>query len=174
MVVNYRKVNSKIIFDSYPMPTIDQAFEQIGGAVIFSVFDLNYAYYQIPLSVRSRRVTAFCTPFGFFEFNKLPMGISVGSQGLSRVIDELFADLKGRWVFNFLDDLFVYSASVEEHLAHVREVLRRLQEAGFTLNPDKVTFGGIEIQYLGHRTSPRGISVLADRVEAIQRYPHPL
>jgi hypothetical protein len=125
MVVDYRKVNPKIVFDSYPMPTIDQAFEQLGGAVLFSVFDLNSAYYQIPLSASSRPVTAFCTPFGLYEFNSLPMGISVGSQGLSRVIDELFADLKGRWVFNFLDDLVVYSSSVEEHAGHVREVLRR-------------------------------------------------
>jgi hypothetical protein len=69
---------------------MDQVFEQLGGAVIFSVFDIKSATYQIPLSVRSRRVTAFCTPFGFFEFNNLPMGISVGSQGLSGVIDELF------------------------------------------------------------------------------------
>ena len=122
MVVDYRKVNTKIVFDSYPLPTIDQAFEQLGGASVFSVFDLNSAYFQIPLSVQSRRVTAFCTPYGLFEFNKLPMGISVGSQGLSRVIDELFADVKGRWVFNFLDDLVVYSASVDEHLTHVREV----------------------------------------------------
>ena len=57
-------------------------------------------------------MTAFCTPFGLFEFNKLPMGISIGCQGLSRVVDELFADLKGRYVFNFLDDLVVYSSSV--------------------------------------------------------------
>jgi len=121
-----------------PDAHIDEAFEQLGGAVIFSVFELNSVYYQIPLSVRSRRITAFCTPFGMFEL-KLPMGISVRSQGLSRVIDELFADLKGDCIFNFLDDFVVYSASVEEHLSNVREVLRRLQEAGFTLNLDKGT-----------------------------------
>ena len=173
MVVDYRKVNSKVVFDSYPTPTIDQAFEQFGGAVVFSVFDLNSAYYQIPLSFKSRRVTAFCTPFGLFEFNKLPMGISVGCQGLSRVIDELFADLKGQYVFNFLDDLVVYSPSSEEHLAHVREVLGRPQEAGFTLNPDKVTLGATEIKYLGHLLSSRGIRILPDRVVAIQCYPRP-
>jgi hypothetical protein len=86
------------------MPIIEQALDQFGGAAVFSVLDLNSAYYQIPLSVKSRRITAFCTPFGLFEFNKLPMGICVGCQGLSRVIDELFADLKGRFVFNFVDD----------------------------------------------------------------------
>jgi hypothetical protein len=104
-------MNQKIVFESYPVPSIDQAFEQLGGALVFSVLDLNLEYYQIPLSKRSQRITAFCTPFGLYEFSKLPMGISVGCQDLSRVIDELFADLKGDCVFNFIDDLVVYSSS---------------------------------------------------------------
>jgi len=61
----------------------------------------------------------------------------VGCLGLNRVVDELFADLKGRFVFNFVDDLFVYSPSMEEHRSHVREILNRLQGAGFTLNPKR-------------------------------------
>jgi len=170
-VVDYRKVNTKIVFDSYPMPTIEQALDQFGGAVVFSVLDLNSAYYQIPLSDRSRRITAFCTPFGLFEFNKLPMGISVGRQGLSRVVDEVFAELKGRFVFNFMDDLVVYSPSIEQQRAHLREVLHRLQQGRFTLNPDKVVFGASEIKYLGHLISARGVSILPDRVDAIRRYP---
>jgi hypothetical protein len=173
MVVDYRRVNAKIIFDSYPMPTIEQAFEQFGGAVVFSVLDLNSAYYQIPLSVRSRRVTAFCTPFGLFDFNKLPVGVSVGCQGLSRVFDELFADLKGQYVFNFLYDLVVYSKSTDEHMKHLREVLGRLQAAGLTLNREKVSLGVREINYLGHVQSWRGIKILPDRIQAIQRYPLP-
>jgi hypothetical protein len=150
LVVDYRKVNARVLFDSYPMPTIEQALDQFAGASVFSVLDLNSAYYQIPLSERSRRITAFCTPFGLFEFNKLPMGISVGSQGLSRVIDDLFADLKGEYLFNFVDDLVVYSPSAEIHVQQLREVLRRLQYAGFTLNPGKVVLGVSEIKYLGH------------------------
>ena len=99
------------------------------------------------------------------------MGISVGSQGLSRVMDELFADLKGDFVFNYLDDLIVYSGSVQEHAAHLRVVLQRLQEAWFTLNPDKITVGAVEIKYLGYLLSSCGIRVLLDRVAAIQTYP---
>lgn len=148
-------------------------FDQFSGAVVFSVLDLNSAYFQIPLTPRSRRVTAFCTPFGLFEFNKLPMGISIGSQGLSRVVDELFADLKNDFVFNYLDDLVIYSRSLEEHAHHVRVVLDRLQGAGFTLNFDKVTIAAKEIQYLGHHLSSPGISVLPDRVAAIHSYPRP-
>ena len=173
LVVDYRKVNSKIVFDSYPMPSIEQAFEQFANARVFSVLDLNSAYFQIPLTSRSRRVTAFCTSFGLFEFNRLPMGISVGSQALTRVVDELFADLKGEFVFNYLDDLVIYSRSVEEHSVHLRVALRRLQEAGFTLNPEKVVIAAKEIKYLGHLLSAQGISVLPERVAAIKAYPRP-
>ena len=94
----------------------------------------------------------------------------MGCQGLSRVIDELFADLERKYVFNFLDDLVVHSPSLEEHVAHVREVLGSHQGVGFTLNPEKVTPGTTEIKYLGHLLSYRGISILRDRVDIIQRY----
>ena len=103
----------------------------------------------------------------------MPMGISVGSQGLSRVVDELFVDLKSDFVFNYLDDLIIYSRSMEEHVKHVRVVLDRLQSAGFTFNLDKVTIAATEIKYLGHLLSSRGISVLPDRVAVIKSYPRP-
>ena len=95
MVDDYRKMNSKVIFYSYPMPTIEQAFEQFGARWCFPSYTLIPHIIKSPFLL-SRRVTAFCTPFDLFEFNKLPMGISVGCQGLSRVIDELFADIKGK------------------------------------------------------------------------------
>jgi hypothetical protein len=101
------------------------------------------------------------------------MGISVGCQGLSRAVDELFSDLKGRFVFNFLDDLVVYSSSMEEHVGHVRKVLTRLQEAGFTLNPEKVVLGASEIKYLGPSLSTRGVRAHPDLVAATQQYPGP-
>jgi hypothetical protein len=102
------------------------------------VLDLNSAYYQIPLSAKSRKATAFCTPFGLYEFNKLPMGISVSCQVLSRVVDSLFGDLKGKSVYNFMDHLVAYSSSFEEHLAHLRESFARLEKAGFPLNQENL------------------------------------
>jgi hypothetical protein len=91
-----------VAFDAFPMSSVEHAFANFQGAKVFSVLDLNSASYQIPLSAWSGKATAFCTPFGLFEFNKLPMGISVGYQVLSRVVDSLFGDLKHQYVYNFI------------------------------------------------------------------------
>jgi hypothetical protein len=89
------------------------------------------------------------------------------------VVDQLFADLKGKFVFNFLDDLVVYSGLLAEHVTHMQTVLSRLQSAGFTLNPDKITLASREIRYLGHLFSADGIKVLPERVASIESYPRP-
>jgi hypothetical protein len=80
------------------------------------------------LSAKSLKATAFCTPFGLFDFNKMPMGLSIGCQTLSRVVDTLFGDLKGKFLYNFMDDLVVYSTSFSEHITHLREVLALIRE----------------------------------------------
>jgi hypothetical protein len=120
------------------------------------MLDLNSAYFQIPLTPQSQRITALCTPFGLYEFNKLPMGIRIDCQGLSNVMDNLFADLKGKYVFNYLDDLVVYSASMSENQGHLREVLGRLRSAGFTLNKEKIVLSASEFKYLGHYLPSKG------------------
>jgi hypothetical protein len=89
MVVDYCKVDKKICFDSYPLPKLVEPFQHFSGTAVFSVTDLNSAYFQIPLTPQSRRITAFCTTFGLYEF----MGISIDCQGLSHVVDNLFANL---------------------------------------------------------------------------------
>jgi hypothetical protein len=89
------------------------------------------------------------------------------------VVDNLFSDLKGKYVFNYLDDLVIYPATVTEHKEHLREVLNRLQTAGFALNKEKVVLGAREVNYLGHYLSARGIRVIPDRVEMIKQFPRP-
>jgi hypothetical protein len=165
MVVDYRLLNRKIVFDAFPMPNVEAAFANFGKAKIFSVLDLNSAYYQIPLSAK--------THFGLFEFNKLPLGISVGCQVLSRVVDTLFGDLNHRFVYNFMDDLVVYSNSFEEHLLHLKEVFARLKKAGFTLNRDKLRLAQREIPFLIHLVSGEGVRILPGRVEAITVFSPP-
>jgi hypothetical protein len=136
MVIDYRLLNKKVVFVAFPTPSVEHAFANFQRAKVFSILDLNSAYHQIPLSAKSHKVTAFCTPFGLPEFTKLPMGISIGCQVLSRVVDSLFGDLKLSYVHKFMDDLLVYSRSMEEHLGHLREVFHLVEKDGFTLNHD--------------------------------------
>jgi hypothetical protein len=93
------------------------------------------------------------------------------SKTASKKADEVIADLKWKFVSNFLDGLVVYSNSLEEYGDHVREVLGRLEQAGFTLNPEKMVLGVSQIKYLGHLISSKGIEVLPDRIAALQKYP---
>ncbi|PNF41459.1 hypothetical protein B7P43_G13385 [Cryptotermes secundus] len=173
MVVDYHLLNKKVRFDAFPMPSIELAFSNFQGAEVFSILDLNSAYYQIPLSAKSRKVTAFSTPFGLFEFTKHPMGISVGCQILSRVVESLFGDLKHHYVYNFMDDLLVYSRTVEHHLVHLKEVFRHLETAGFTLNQDKMQLVKSKIKFLGHSLSDARAEVLPERLDALREFPPP-
>jgi hypothetical protein len=101
------------------------------------------------------------------------MGISVGCQVLSRVVDTLFGYIKQKFVYNFMDDLVVYYETFAEHLRHLAEVFKRLEKAGFTLNPDKLRLAQGEISFLRHLVSGRGIKILPERVEAVREYPTP-
>jgi hypothetical protein len=92
------------------------------------------------------------------------MGISVGCQVLCRVVDSLFGDIKQKLVYNFMDDLVVYSENLDKHLKHLNEVFRRLKKAGFTLNRNKVHLTQSKIQFLGHSLSAQGVKVLPERV----------
>lgn len=99
-------------------------------------------------------MTTFYTPFRLYQFNKLPIGNGMGCQGHSQVVDHMVADLKGKCVFNFTDNLVVYSLSVSEQF---RQVLRRQQSMGFTLNRHKLVLGASEIKYLEYYLSSRGV-----------------
>jgi hypothetical protein len=160
MVIDYRLLNGKVVFDVFPMPSVEHAFANFQGAKVPWIFDLNSAYYQLPLSAKSRKVTAFCNQFCLFEFPKLPMGISVRCQVLSPVVDSLFGDLKHSYVYNFVDDMLVYSRSMEEHVGLSKEVFHRLEYAGFTLNRDKVHLAQSETKFLGHSLSADGIKIM--------------
>lgn len=173
MVLDYRKLNAQIEIDSVPLPDLHSAFDWFGKAKYFSIFDLNQAYHQIPLTPDSKPLTAFCVPWNLYQFTRVPMGLAVGAQTLTRLLDSIFHDVKFKFVFNYLDDLLVYSESFEEHLQHLEEVLVRLCGAGLTVNPDKVNFAQSEISFLGHLVSSRGVCIDPARTQGIRDFPPP-
>lgn len=173
MVIDYRKVNKCVAIDSVPLPDLHSAFDWFGKANFFTIFDLNSAYHQIPLEKSSRPVTSFCVPWNLYQYTRVPMGLAVGAQTLTRLLDMIFHDLKFKIVFNYLDDLLVYSESWDEHVKHLEEVLKRLKGAGLTVNPEKVQFGRTDISFLGHLVSNKGISIDPERTQGIRDFAAP-
>lgn len=174
MVVDYRKVNSLLELDCTPVPCIESAFQHLGKARLFSILDLNQAYNQIPLDEPSKQFTSFVVPWGQYEFNFLPFGLASGSMVLTSLIDRIFGDIKFKFIFNFFDDLCIYTdGTLDDHLEKVREVVSRLQKAGLTVNPQKMTIAADRIQFLGHTFTQGAVTIHSDRTRPIDQFPTP-
>lgn len=172
-VVDYRALNKRIAIESVPLPEIHAAFHWFSGANYFTVLDLNKAYHQIPLSQRSRHLTAFCTDWNLYQFRSVPFGLATGAQVLTRLLDRVFEGLKFDCVYHYLDDVVIYSPDFESHLEHIRVVLGRLRKAGLTVRLSKVVFATQEISFLGHLVSPSGVRIDPERTRAIREFPIP-
>ena len=115
--------------------------------------------------------TAITTPFGSFEFLRMPFGLMNAGATFQRKIDRATADLEA--VFGYLDDLEVASRNKQEHARHLRELFLRLREHGLVINLEKCVFGVESIDFLGHRVSAAGVAPLPDHVEAVTKFPRP-
>lgn len=170
---DYRAVNKKIVYDSYPMPSIESVFQYLGGARYFSIVDLNSSFHQIPLSDESKPVTAFISPFGLFQYKYVPFGLCVSPQSLNRVVDMIFGDIKYKYIIPFVDDICVFSKDKESHVQHLDEVLTRLGKAGLTVNPKKLKLCQESVQFLGYNISYSGLAVDPDKISVVVNYPEP-
>lgn len=173
LCVDYRRLNKNIIFDAFPSPKMEDIFMTLHGSTVFSSIDLTSAFYQIPLSNRSKNITAFVTPHGQYRFTHVPFGLAVSPSALNRIITDLFGDLRYKFVLPYFDDLLVYSPNMDEHLEHLRVVLERLREAGLTANPSKSVFAMSRLRFLGNIISGEGVHVDPEKLQAIQRLEPP-
>ena len=113
LVIDYRKLNQNIEVESVPLPDLHSALDWFSQALYFTIFDLNSAYHQIPLHKESRPYTAFCVRWNLYQYMRVPMGLAVGAQTLTRLLDTVFQGVKFQYVFNYLDDLLIYSTTLE-------------------------------------------------------------
>lgn len=134
LCVDYRKLNSQTIKDAYALPHIEEAFASLTGAKWFSVMDLKSGYYQVKMEEEDKHKTAFVTPMGFWEFNRMPRGVTNAPSTFQRVMEKCMCSLNHGEVLVFLDDLIVFSNTVEEHEERLLRVLNRLREFGLKLS----------------------------------------
>lgn len=173
IVHDYREVNKKILFDPYPSSQVQDCFNSLHGAKIFSSLDLVSSYHQIPLDKNSRNITAFVTPQGQYRYLKAPQGLANSSQALNRIMMDIFGDLKYKFCIPYADDLLIYSKSIEEHFDHLQEVFDRLKLHGLTAKPEKCRFFMTRLKYLGLIIDEFGQSIDMSKVQAINDLPPP-
>lgn len=171
--VDFRKLNAVTRKDSHPLPNIQDVFDQLQGASIFSTLDLRSGYWQVPMHQDSIPKTAFTCHLGLFEFVRMPFGLTNAPAIFQRSMNKILSGLVGRICMVYIDDIVVYSKNEREHAHHLEQVLQRLREAGLQLKPSKCHFCLTQIELLGYRVSGEGIQPLPERVQAIRDIPAP-
>jgi hypothetical protein len=168
---DYRRLNDATVDDRYPVPHIQDFASRLAGAKYFSKIDLVRGYHQIPVTKADIPKTAVTTPFGLFEFLRMPFGLKNAGQAFQRLMDSVCQDLD--FLFDFLDDILIASRTREEHLHHLRLLFERLKKHGLVINLAKCQFGRSEISFLGHLITSHGSKPLPDKVEAIRNFARP-
>ena len=148
LCVDYRRLNSVSQTDTYPMPRIDDLIDQLGKAKYITTRDLTRGYWQVPVAKADQHKTAFTTPFGLYQFKKMPFGLQGAPATFQRMTDRLIQGLEG-FAAAYLDDLIIYSNTWEEHMQHLQQVFARLQDTGLTAKPKKCQFAISQIDSEG-------------------------
>jgi hypothetical protein len=171
--VDYRKVNEITTKNRYPLPFVQDIFDQLGGAKIFSTLDMRSGYFQVPLDPSSVSKTAFVCHRGQYEFLRVPFGLTNAPAHYQAIMNNVLAKHIGKRVMVFLDDVVVYSKDPAQHAADLDMVLADIAAANLTLKESKCHFGGTELDLLGYVISANGIKAQPSKTTAINQLPAP-
>ncbi|GBG68800.1 hypothetical protein CBR_g3340 [Chara braunii] len=173
MCIDYRGLNAITVKNAEPLPRIDDLLDRVQGCKYYSKIDLKSGYHQIAIRPEDQHKTAFQTRYGLYEFVVMPLGLCNAPSTFQHAMNRIIHDHLHKFVVVYLDDILIFSKSVEEHAQHVETVLALLRQHKYKVNLEKCEFGRTKILYLGHKVSAESIRPEDAKVASIRDWPRP-
>src|SRR3954449_11493010 len=173
MCVDYRPLNLVTIKNKYPLPRINDLYDQLAGSAVFSKMDLRLGYHQIRIRNEDIPKTAFTTRYGLYEYTIMSFGLTNAPATFSRMMNSIFMEYLDKFVVVFIDDILIYSKDNAEHEKHLRLIMEKLREHKLYAKFSKCEFWLDSVGFLGHIVSAEGVAVDPSKVTAVTEWESP-
>ncbi|GJU20183.1 reverse transcriptase domain-containing protein [Tanacetum coccineum] len=173
MCIDYRELNKLTIKNRYPLPRIDDLFDQLQGSSVYSKIDLRSGYHQLRVRNEDIPKTAFRTRYGHYEFQVMPFGLTNAPAVFMDLMNRVCKPYLDKFVIVFIDDILIYSRNEEEHANHLRIILELLRKEKLYAKFSKCDFWIRIVQFLGHLIDNQGLHVDPAKIEAVKNWTSP-
>ena len=173
LCVDYRAVNARTCYDSYPLPNIEATLDALSGSSWFCTLDLRSGYHNVVIAEEDRNKTQFITRRGTFRWKRMPFGLSTAPGTFQRLMDLVMCGLSYESVLIYLDDLIIMASTFEQLVERFTDVLKRLRAANLKLNCKKCNLFQRKVSFLGHVVSAARVEVQPEKTKAVNNWPVP-
>nr|GFB62645.1 putative reverse transcriptase domain-containing protein [Tanacetum cinerariifolium] len=170
MCIDYRELNKVTIKNKYPLPRIDDLFDQLQGSSVYTKIDLRSGYHQLRIREEDIPITAFRTRYGHYEFQVMPFGLTNAPAVFMDLMNRVCKPYLDKFMTVFIDDILIYSKNKEEHGEHLKTILKLLKDEKLYAKFSKCDFWLNSVQFLGHVIDSSGIHVDPAKIEAIKSW----
>lgn len=173
MVIDYKKLNEQTVSDKYPIPDCNVILSNLGKSKFFSTIDLESGFYQILMKNEDIEKTAFSVNNGKYEFLRMPFGLKNGPSIFQRAMDNILREFIGKICHVYIDDIVVFSETLEDHSKHLNLIINKLKESNMKISLEKSKFYEKEVEFLGYVIAYGVIKTDPKKIDAIANYPLP-
>ncbi|GKC92141.1 putative reverse transcriptase domain-containing protein, partial [Tanacetum coccineum] len=173
MCIDYRELNKLTVKNRYPLPRIDDLFDQLQGSSFYSKIDLRSGYHQLRVREEDIPKIAFRTRYGHYEFQGMPFGLTNAPAAFMDLMNRVCKPYLDKFVIVFVDDILIYSKNKKEHKEHLKQILELLKKEELYAKFSKCEFWIPKVQFLGHMIDSEGIHVDPAKIESIKDWTSP-